>query len=115
MTAQNISEFGEKPRCTQAYTFRRVLGHVIGLYAEKHSLRRIAKEDYRGEINHAVIQRILSGQEPRDRKIRRVLGLVDEIRPRRIAIRCDDMHSAAKSITNNLDPEQVRELIEELT
>ena len=46
--------------------------------------------------------------------VKRKLGWVNP-RPRRIAIRCDDMHSAAKSITNNLAPEQVRELVEELT
>ena len=45
--------------------------------------------------------------------VKRKLGWIRQ-RPRRIAIRCDDMQSAARSIKNNLDSEQVKELIQEL-
>ena len=83
------------------------------LYTEyqRSSYSRLAKEY---GINPWYVWEILN--DPKYRPplwVKRKLGWVNP-RPRRIAIRCDDMHSAAQSITNNLPPEKVRELIEEL-
>ena len=82
IAAQNVSEtYATMPEndlkqgCTVPYTFADVKVHVKALYEQKHSLRRIAKEDYGGKISHAVIQRVLENFEPRDVHNREVLGL----------------------------------------
>lgn len=62
--------------CTGLYTWEELRLYVQCLYAEKQSLRRIAKEDFGGRVTHAVIQRILDGQEPKDQRNRSALGLV---------------------------------------
>ena len=61
--------------CTQAYTWDKVYQGIKLLYKTKRSLRRVANEDYFGEINHAVVQRCLAGIEPKNSEIRLVLGL----------------------------------------
>ena len=101
------------------------------------SLRKIAEEIYNNDVSHGVVARCIRGIYPKKESIREALGLPPLVsmsacpvhgivhlkkcpqahknnRPRRIAIRCDDMTSAAKSITKNLPPKKVRELIEEL-
>lgn len=79
---QNVSETHAtmpendlKPVCTAPYTFADVKVHIKALYDQKHSLRRIANEDYGGRISHAVIQRVLDNFEPRDAHNRDALGL----------------------------------------
>ncbi len=67
---------GVKPGCTASYTWEEIRLYVQRLYAEKQSLRRIANEDFGGRVTHAVIQRILDGQEPKDQRNRSALGLV---------------------------------------
>ena len=47
---------------------------------------------------------------PTSLEVRRNLGLIRP-RPRRVAIHCTDMQSAADTITNNLDPAKVREMV----
>jgi hypothetical protein len=39
------------------------------------SLRKIAEEDFKGQVNHATIQRILKGMFPADQITREKLGL----------------------------------------
>ena len=58
-----------------AYTMPEVISTIKALRDCKKSFRQIAKEDYGGLITHASIQRVLSGQEPHDPKIRAALGL----------------------------------------
>ncbi len=70
-----MPENAAKMGCTAPYTFTEVKLHVKALYEQKHSLRRIAREDYGGRISHAVIQRVLESFEPRDVHNREVLGL----------------------------------------
>lgn len=98
------------------------------------SLRRIAAERYGGRVTHGVIQRAIRGEYPTDPAKREILGLAiyrqapacskcGEVHvskrcsarpkskaPRRIAIRCDDMQSAARTIMRNLEYSQVQEL-----
>lgn len=56
-------------------TFSQVNQFVSELYATKKSFRRIAREDFNGQVSHAVIQRITEGIEPKKPSIRQVLGL----------------------------------------
>lgn len=74
-TTPGISLKFNKSGCTPPYTWDEALRDVRSLYDQKRSLRRIAKEDYRGEITHATVQRILEGAEPKDPKIRAAIGL----------------------------------------
>jgi hypothetical protein len=66
-----------KPGCTEPYTMEGVQTIIKALRATNKSYRQIAKEDFGGRINHAVVQRILAGEEPRDPLIRRAVGLAD--------------------------------------
>lgn len=75
-TATTIPDFATKQGCTALYTWEDIRLHVQRLYEVKQSLRRIALEDFGGRINHAVIKRILDGQEPKDQRNRAALGLV---------------------------------------
>ena len=67
--------YGPKRGCTPAYTFTQVRSFVLELYAEKRSLRRIAKEDFGGRVNHAAIQRVIDNVEPHSPEIRQAFGL----------------------------------------
>jgi hypothetical protein len=49
---------------------------VKALYLAKKSYRRIANEDFGGKVNHAVIQRIVAGIEPKTPRLRANLHLV---------------------------------------
>ena len=56
-------------------TFDSLLQHLQELRQQGKSLRQIAKEDFGGKVNHAVIQRCLMGQEPVKAENRKALGL----------------------------------------
>lgn len=100
------------------------------------SLRAIARDRYNDQITHGVIQRAIKGEYPTDPVKREILGLAiyrpapacpacglvhvtrrcpnkaKKKAPRRVAIRCDDMDSAARTIFRNLEYSQVQELTE---
>jgi hypothetical protein len=64
-----------KPGCTQPYTWHEVSSHISHLRAAGKSFRQIAKDDYKGRVSHAVIQRVAAGNEPREPRIREALAL----------------------------------------
>jgi hypothetical protein len=99
------------------------------------TLREIAKE-YGDGITHADIQRGIKGDFPKSEHKRFILGLPALIptpacnkcgevhvrrrcpntsqaktTPRRVAIRTDDMRSAAATILRNIEPEKIKELM----
>jgi len=65
----------DKQGCTRAYTLNQVMSIIATIYAQKRSLRRVAKENYNGQVNHADIQRILQGRGPMEAKKRLAFGL----------------------------------------
>jgi hypothetical protein len=75
--AARLPENGNKPGCTQPYSMTDVQSTIKALRGANKSYRQIAKEHFGGQINHAVVQRILAGEEPKDPKIRRAVGLAD--------------------------------------
>lgn len=54
--------------------FKQLQEFLINLHKTK-ALRKIATEDYDGKVTHGVIDRCIKGVEPRDREIRKWLGL----------------------------------------
>lgn len=131
-TEATISLKLHKTARTGSYTWERVQRDIRANYARTKSLRAVA---HMYGVNHAVIQRALLGQEPTKPHARHALGLPPLIpapacvecgevhvtrrcpkkakrqRPRRIAIRTDDMKSAARTILRNLADEQINELL----
>ena len=83
----------------------------LWLEYQKSSYSKLAKKY---DINPWYVWEVLNDPDYKPPLwVKRRLGWVNP-RPRRIAIRCDNMTSAANSIRNNLAPAQVRELIEKL-
>jgi hypothetical protein len=118
------------------YTEQELTSILWGLKLKGMSLRAIAQELFDGQVTHAVIQRGLKGEFPTNEHKRHILSLPALIpapaclkcgevhvakrcmnggagrkTPRRVAIRCDSMISAAGTILRNLEPEQVKELV----
>lgn len=117
---------------TRAYTWDVVYRDINRHYERLKSLRAVARIY---GVNHAVIQRALKNIEPENAHIRAALNLSALVpapacpqcgavhvskrcpntagrkRPRRVAIHCEDMKSAAATILNNLSKEKLTELI----
>jgi len=125
---------GYKP-VQATYTEQQVISILQAEKRKGKSLRAIARDLYNDQVTHSVIQRGLKGEFPTDEHKRHIMGLPALIpapacvkcgevhvarrctkntgrkTPRRVAIRCDDMRSAAGTILRNLEPGQVKELI----
>ena len=67
--------YAKKSGVRAPYTFKEVIAVIRAKKNAGKSFRQIAKDDYKGLVSHAVIQRVLDGLEPQDPKIREVLGL----------------------------------------
>lgn len=57
------------------YTPDKVVERIQALYRAKRSFRRIAREDYNGQVSLGVLSRMAKGIEPRRPAIRAALGL----------------------------------------
>jgi hypothetical protein len=82
MTIQPIStnpEERKKPGVQKVYTDGEVQSIICQKYAEKKSLRRVALEDYQGEVTHIDVSRMMRGVAPKNRVKRRAFGLSELI------------------------------------
>lgn len=90
------------------YTFESVRQSIIAKRnaldksGQKTPLRKIAK-DY-GGVSHGVIQRILAGKEPHDTKIRRALGLSEEIIIHAAPLKCGHISLSKRCKICHPDP-----------
>lgn len=134
--SQRMPENGAKRGVRKTYTEQELSASLKAEHEGSKSLRRIAAERYGGRVSHGVIQRAILGEYPADPEKRAILGLAvyrqapactfcgqvhvsqrcsarpKRKAPRRVAIRCDDMQSAARTIIRNLEYSQVQELAE---
>lgn len=55
------------------------------------SLREIAKYEFHGKVTHGTVQRALKGEFPKDRKLRRAMGLSDLV-PTPACSQCGEVH-----------------------
>lgn len=125
-----------------SYTENLMYDLLWELYAENMSLRQIAKELFKDKVTHMDIKRGLQGIFPKS-DCKREAMLLEKVAPAPVCSACgivhvkkcphtitkskmkysystlkirkDDMTSAAQSIKDNLDPENVKELIKKLT
>ena len=94
MTLSNPTTNGQKSKktnCTKVYSTEEVISTVKQRYAEKNSLRRVAQEDYQGQVTFGDIQRIMQGIEPVQAKARIAFGLQPMGRAP-VCLKCGEVH-----------------------
>jgi hypothetical protein len=90
------------------YSWIELYRHVKALYSSRRSYRRVAEEDFSGKVNHAVIQRIVAGIEPKRPAIRFRLGL-PALMLGPVCTRCGQLHVSKRCPNGQRPPTNWRD------
>ena len=96
----------EKQGCTATYTWEKLKSAILYMYEQNMSLRGVARE-FGPPVNHADIQRILRGIEPRDPHKRLRLGL-PALGSAPVCAKCGELHVTRRCTKAAAQPKRVK-------